>query len=80
MTVSDTVTRLIAETDAELIRHLQVNHKPPVPATFAASARAAIVFAEDGDWTHQITLPNGRVMDARAIVNGLHLAAFITYP
>ena len=71
---------MIEDFDTKLDHHLQFNHVPAVPVTYTASAREAIVHAEDGDWEHEIILPNGRRMSVRSVVNGLHLAPFINYP
>jgi len=38
------------------------------------------VHAEDGDWGHGITLPNGAVRSVQDVVTGLKLAKFISYP
>ena len=57
--------------------HLQSNHYPPVHPVFIPVAQKAIEHAEQEDWGHIISMPNGVDKSVASIVEELHLDAFI---
>lgn len=60
-----------------LTYHLQVNHFPPVHPDFFPAIRNAIVQAENGQWSQEIRLPNGKILTAEEIIDQLHLKPFL---
>lgn len=65
--------------DQALTWHLRGNHYPPIHLDFLASAKKAIELANEGDFTTEITLPNGKVKTVGGIIEGLHLDSFVKY-
>ena len=63
--------------DQALTWHLRGNHYPPVHLDFLPSAKKAIELANEGDFTSEIELPNGKILTVGEIVRGLHLDSFI---
>lgn len=63
--------------DQALTWHLRGNHYPPIHLDFLAPAKQAIELANEGDFTTEIELPNGKILTVGAIVRGLHLDSFI---
>ena len=57
--------------------HLQCNHFPPVHDAFIPAAKEAIIAVECEDEDALIQLPNGKVLEAWRVVEGLHLDTFI---
>lgn len=66
----------ISRTDGLRI-HLTSNHFPPVHEVFVETAIQAIDLANSGDWSTELTMPNGLVRTVQFIVDGLHLHAWI---
>ncbi len=65
--------------DQALTWHLRGNHYPPIHIDFLVPAKKAIELANEGDFTTEITLPNGKVKTVGGIIEGLHLDSFIKY-
>lgn len=59
--------------------HLRGNHYPPIHLDFLPSAVKAIELANDGDFTTEIQLPNGKILTVKKIIRGLHLDSFVQY-
>lgn len=65
--------------------HLGSNHYPPLPISLVPTCISAVEAVEDGDPQRLIELPegieyqDGRVAPAWAIVEGMHLDAFIRW-
>jgi len=57
--------------------HLQYNHYPPVHESFVPVAQKAIELVNKGEYSTKIEMPNGRVLSAAEIVEGLHLESFL---
>ncbi len=57
--------------------HLRTNHVPPVHFDFVKPAMAAIMAGAQEEWDEQIELPNGIVMSASEVVDGLNLIPFV---
>jgi len=57
--------------------HLQYNHYPPVHESFVPVAQKAIELVNKGEYSTKIEMPNGRVLTAADIVEGLHLDGFL---
>ena len=75
---SDAVVEGGISLDSALTWHLQANHFPPIHKDFLPVAKEAIERANDGDWDHEITMPNGQVRTVSFIVDGMHLSNFIS--
>ena len=69
----------LVKLDQALTWHLRGNHYPPIHLDFLAPAKKAIELANDGDFTTEITLPNGKVKTVGGIIEGLHLNSFVKY-
>lgn len=65
--------------DQALTWHLRGNHYPPIHLDFLPPAKQAIELANEGDFTTEIELPNGKILTVGAIINGLHLDSFVQY-
>jgi hypothetical protein len=63
--------------DRALDDHLRYNHYPPIHPDFKPVAVEAIDKANEGDWEHEITMPNGITKTVGEIVEGMHLEAFL---
>ena len=57
--------------------HLGNNHYPPINPVFDEIAIDAINLAKADEWAEIIELPNGKKLTVAAIVNELHLDAFL---
>jgi hypothetical protein len=58
--------------------HLAANHFPPVSRELVPVCAEAIEIAnQDGPWDAELKLPNGKTLPVGAIIEGLHLQAFI---
>lgn len=57
--------------------HLQYNHYPPVHDSFVPIAQKAIELVNKGEYSAKIKMPNGKVLSAAEIVEGLHLDYFL---
>lgn len=60
-----------------LAHHLQHNHFPPVDLSFAGAALEAIELCSMEDYDVTLTLPNGNVVAAWQVVEGLHLEEMV---
>lgn len=58
--------------------HLTSNHFPPIHRDFIPVAKEAIERANEGDWDHEILMPNGLTRTVSQIVEGLHLDSFLS--
>lgn len=64
--------------------HLSANHFPPVPSSMIGPCMRAIELANDGEWDHQVQLPEGieyrgtETAPVHAIVEQHHLEAFLS--
>jgi len=63
--------------ETALAWHLQANHYPPVHPVFVDAALKAIEAAQFGEYDNAVELPNGKILTAGQIVEGLHLEAFL---
>lgn len=63
--------------DLALAYHLAINHFPPVPLIFLPVVREALRLAREGDYATKLELPTGDRLSVRAIVDELHLEAFV---
>jgi hypothetical protein len=63
--------------DKALDDHLRYNHYPPVHPDFKQTCLDAIAKANDGEWGHEIEMPNGITKTVADIVEGLHLDVFL---
>lgn len=68
--------RHLPEEDA-LIWHLQYNHYPPISLAFLHAVREALTAVREGDFDRPIELPSKSRVRAAAIVEQLHLEAFL---
>jgi len=72
--------------DTGLTWHLRSNHYPPIPLTMLEPCKIAIQACNEGDWYHEVALPEGVTYKgeitapAWAIVEQHHLDAWIDYP
>lgn len=57
--------------------HLQYNPCPPVHSSFVPIAQKAIELVNKGEYSTNIEMPNGKVLTAAEIVEGLHLDGFL---
>jgi hypothetical protein len=64
--------------DAALADHLASNLFPPPGEEFTEACKDALAAVDAGDVEHRVLLPNGREVSAAAVVEGLHLEAFLT--
>ena len=69
----------LVKLDQALTWHLRGNHYPPIHLDFLESAKKAIELANEGDFTTEITLPNGKVKTVAEVMEGLHLDSFVKY-
>lgn len=67
------------EQDRALEIHLLYNHYPPVSTDFIPACKEAIENAECEKWDAEIVLPNGKIVSAQQVIEGLHLDAFLEY-
>lgn len=63
--------------DTALKIQLQANHFPPVDLDFIPACKAALDACNCEDYEKEIKLPNGRILTAARIVEGLHLECFL---
>lgn len=57
--------------------HLGSNHFPPVHPVFVDTAIEALDLANDDDWDEMLELPNGISLSVGAVIEQLHLDAFL---
>ena len=62
---------------ALLYWHLQSNHFPPIHTDFVETAEEALQYARDKDYKQQIEMPNGKILEVRDILDGMHLWEFL---
>ena len=60
-----------------LTYHLLYNHVPHVSLKFLPVAREALQLARESNWTTKLQLPTGACVSVYAIVEQLHLEAFL---
>jgi|TARA_Y100000310_G_C20675103_1_gene812583 hypothetical protein len=58
---------------ALLYWHLQSNHFPPIDTDFVETAQKALQYAREEDYEQQIEMPNGKTLEVREILDGMHL-------
>ena len=64
--------------------HLTANHYPPIPTSMVQPCLRAIELANEGEWDHQVLLPEGityldqETAPVRAMVEQHHLEAFLS--
>ncbi len=63
--------------DLALTYHLLFNHVPKVSLTFLPVAREALRLARESQWTTKLQLPSGESLSVYAVVEQLHLEAFL---
>jgi hypothetical protein len=63
--------------DLALTYHLLFNHVPKVSLTFLPIAREALQLAREGEWTSKLQMPTGELLSVYAVVEQLHLEAFL---
>jgi hypothetical protein len=63
--------------EQKLFQHLTYNHYPPVHPDFIPSAIEAIEAYNEGDYGRFIFLPNGKMLTADRVIEGLHLEYFL---
>ena len=63
--------------EQQLSWHLQGNHYPPIDEAFIPVAKEAIKHAEEEDWDHVISMPNGFDRTVAFIVENMHLQPFV---
>ena len=65
------------DADQFLVWHLQYNHIPPIHTDFIKSAKRAVQLVLDEEYDTAIKMPNGKVLSAGEIIEGLHLWDFV---
>ena len=65
------------DADQFLVWHLQYNHIPPIHPDFVKSAKRAVELVLAEEYDTDITMPNGLVLPAGEIIEGLHLWDFV---
>jgi hypothetical protein len=63
--------------DTMLLHHLTHNHYPPVPQAFKCAVEALDAFEND-EADRLITVPSGKRLEAREVVEQLHLDWFLS--
>tara|TARA_R100000458_G_scaffold55570_1_gene59641 strand:- start:118 stop:357 length:240 start_codon:yes stop_codon:yes gene_type:complete len=63
--------------DEALRWHLAYNHYPPVNAVFVDCCKQAINFGKTEQWDRLIELPNGKLLTAAGVIDGLHLGEWL---
>ena len=64
--------------DQALEWHLQYNHFPAISLAFIPIAKQAIDCGNDENWESRLHMPNGKILTAGEIVEGLHLDCFLS--
>lgn len=62
----------------KIVWQLQGNHVPPIDPMFTMIAIEAVELASEGEWDTVLSLPNGLTRTVSAVIDLLHLDAFVT--
>jgi len=77
------MVELVGASDLALTWHLTSNHYPPLSVSLVPTCQRAIELANEGDWDHQVQLPEGITLQDQEtapvseIVCNFHLEAFL---
>ncbi len=63
--------------DQSIRWHLKYNHFPPISTDFVDCCKKAINAGKTEQWDRLIELPNGKLLTASGIIDGLHLEEWL---